>query len=136
MFKYLRSINGTVHSEIESFFSIAEPEDFARVDAGTLFTLASGLVNGYIPNFPIYLALSSINSEEEGYVKALRLTSDMIFECDVDTAASSEICVGTLCGIETDNSEKGISLTINDAPAFEVLDISNITKGKVIAKVI
>ena len=85
----------------------------------------------------MYLAITSKKYNESKQVKCIRLTSGMILEADVDPGMdSSSFFLGAVCDAMEDMTGKGVYLTRDGNANFEIIDISNISKGKVTVIVI
>ena len=138
MFKYLRNINGTHPSTVGSFLCVAEDDACGATKAGTIFTLTNGLVTSNVnPATPLYLAFNSVKAEEEGYVRAVRLSTDTVLIADIDPESyKDEFCIGAVCGLGTDDTGKGVNVTINEDSVFEIIDVSSLSENKVTVRVI
>ena len=139
MFKYLKTANSDFHpAEIYSFISPASENESGEVRCGSMVSVSFGEISqSYTGSTPMYLAITSKKYNESKQVKCIRLTSGMILEADVDPGMdSSSFFLGAVCDAMEDLTGKGAYLTRDGNANFEIIDISNISKGKVTVIVI
>ncbi|MBR5139615.1 MAG: hypothetical protein IKV16_01045 [Clostridia bacterium] len=138
MFKYLRNINGTLPSQIFTFYSQSQEEPFGATYAGTIFGVVNGVIgNQTEPSNPLYLACNTVEAEESGDVRGILLTEGSVLLADLDpTAEKYLIHIGTLCGLGVDDTAKGINVTLDGPYIFEIVDASDAKNGKVSVRVI
>ena len=139
MFKYLKTANSEFHpTEIYSFPSPESENESGEVKYGSLVSVTFGeIAQSYTGSTPLYLAISSKKYNESKEVRCIRLASGMILEADIDTSMdSSYFFLGAMCDAMEDMTGKGVYLTRDGNANFEIIDTSNVDKGKVTVIVI
>ena len=142
MFKYLRTLNTEFHPTVVEFYVSEMIEGFMdHIERGNIVSLSEGKISGYyIDGQPLYLTLESKNDDETKTIKCMRLTPNMILECDLGPEASaSNIYVGSLLDVAVDVDSKAVGVELAEnagAARFEALDTSELSDGKLTVVII
>lgn len=137
MFKYLKTAASDYHpAEVREFLSVGSEYPESAVPKGSFFTVDEGVIQSdYTPNRPLFLALTGKKSDETAYVKCIPVYSNMMFEGTVSPDEEKETFrkggAGDICA---DNTRKGMYVSMQGAPLFEIVDDSNLENGTVVIR--
>lgn len=134
MFKYLRTAASDYQpAEVKEFLSVGSEYPDSAVPKGSFFTVDEGVVqNDYTPSLPNYLALTGKKSDETAYVKCIPVYRNMIFEATISPEEDKNTFrTGGACDISVDDTRKGVYVSMQGGPVFEIIDDTNRDNGTV-----